>query len=268
VAGNTPVDCVLPLLLQEVALNSTITDAPQRLFESARMATAAPRLTIAEIGQFALFAGLPAAALADLPGRIRLLHFGRGETLIEYGAAGSDVFLLVEGQLLAKRFSAAGQEIGFRRMSHFSYFGELAGLDGHPRSVSVIAFTDARVGVITTRDFKAMLADWPVLTQTLLIDLARRNRELSDRLFEGGTVSVPGRVAAAITRLALAAGVDGDGGVVPDMPTHAEMAALIGGQRETVTRAFNRLVDAGIVERRGRTLVIRNFEALLAQTGE
>jgi CRP/FNR family transcriptional regulator, cyclic AMP receptor protein len=75
-------------------------------------------------------------------------------------------------------------------------------------------------------------------------------------------------VAAEVTRLALAAGVSGNGGVIADMPTHAELAAAIGGQRETVTRALNRLVDAGIVVKQGRSLIIRDFEALLAQTGE
>ncbi len=232
------------------------------------MAMAAASILPLEIAHIGLFSSLPETALAALCQKVRARHYALGETIIDYGSTDSEVFLLLEGQLLAKRFSATGQEFGYRRLPQFSYFGELAALDGSPRSVSIIAASDARVGCIAGRDFRAMLDEWPLLAQVLLVDLARRVRELSDRLFEVSTVSVGGRVAAEVIRLALAAGVIGDGGVVPHMPTHAELAALVGGQRETVTRALNRLVEAGIVVRQGRSLTIRNFEALLAQTGE
>jgi CRP/FNR family cyclic AMP-dependent transcriptional regulator len=224
--------------------------------------------TLAEIGHVALFAGLPDVALAAVGRSVRVRSYRQGATIIDHGATDSDVFLLFEGQLVAKRFSAAGQEFGYRRLPQFSYFGELAALDGSPRSVSIIALSDARIGCIPAADFRCLLDAWPALANTLLQDMARRVRELSDRLFEVSTVSVGGRVAAEVTRLALAAGVSGDGWVVADMPTHAELAAAIGGQRETVTRALNRLVDAGIVVKQGRSLIIRDFEALLAQTGE
>jgi CRP-like cAMP-binding protein len=228
---------------------------------------AAPVLTT-ELARIGLFAGQPEAVLAMIGQSVRTRLHAQGATIIEYGSTESDVFLLIEGQLVAKRFSAAGQEFGYRRLPQFSYFGELAALDGSPRSVSIIALSDARIGRIAGADFRRLIGDVPTLADRLMIDLARRVRELSDRLFEVSTVSVGGRVAAEVTRLALAAGVVGDGGLVTNMPTHAELAALIGGQRETVTRALNRLVDAGIVEKQGRSLVIRNFEALLAQTGE
>lgn len=227
----------------------------------------ASTFTTAEIGQFTLFAGLSDAAIADLQKHMRSLHIGRGAVVIEYGGADSDVYLLFKGQLLAKRFSADGHEVGFRRIMPPAYFGELAALGGGPRSVSVMAFTDARIGAIAARDFNAMVAEWPTLAATLLSDLASRVRELSDRLFESATVNVAGRVAAELIRMALAADAAADGGVVPDVPTHAEMAARVGGQRETVTRAFNRLVKSNIVARRGRNLIIRDFEALLAETG-
>jgi CRP/FNR family transcriptional regulator, cyclic AMP receptor protein len=231
------------------------------------MKLAAP-ITATEIAGCQLFSGLPAAQLTAVAARIRSRTYQRGAMIIEHGATDGDVFILIEGQLLAKRFAGNGQEFGYRRLPQLSYFGELAAIDGSPRSVSVIAVTDARLGIIAARDFRAMVDDWPPLARTLLVDLARRVRELSDRLFEASTVSVGGRVAAEVTRLALAAGVSGNGGVIADMPTHAELAAAIGGQRETVTRALNRLVDAGIVVKQGRSLIIRDFEALLAQTGE
>lgn len=232
------------------------------------MPAPAAAFTMADIERFALFAGLPPDILVPMPPRIRSLEFERGETIIEYGASGAAVFLVLKGQLLAKRFSAGGQESGYRRIVELEYFGELASLDGGSRSVSIVALEKSHLGVIAAADFDATLAQWPPLTHRLLADMAKRIRDLSDRLFEANTVSLQGRVASELARMALAADVTSDGGILPDMPTHAEMAARVGGQRETVTRAFNRLVDAGIVARQGRRLVIHDFGALLAQTGE
>ena len=108
----------------------------------------ASAFTAADVGRFALFEGLSAAAIAELQRRIRLLHVPRGATVIEYGSVGGDVFLLLEGQLLAKRFSADGHEFGFRRILQGTYFGELAALGGGPRSVSIVAFTSSSSGLI------------------------------------------------------------------------------------------------------------------------
>lgn len=230
------------------------------------MSRQAPPVTVDELAGFGLFAGLSPAQLAKVAQQVRTLGFERGEIVIEHQSEGRDVFLLIEGQLMVNRYAASGLEIGYRRIRPPAYFGELAVFDKAPRSVNIVALAPARVGNIPGAAFLTLLDAMPDLARTLLADMAGRVRDLSNRLFESTAVSVPGRVEAELLRMCVAAGIGEDGGVIDNMPTHAELATLVGGQRETVTRALNRLAELDIVAKQGRSLVIRDFDALLERT--
>ena len=227
------------------------------------MPSQAPPVTPAELAQFRLFADLAASDLAQIVRQVRTQTYDRGEVVIEHLSNGRDLFLLIDGQLLVNRYAASGLEVGYGRIRPFGYFGELAAFDEAPRSVNIVALTPARVGCISRSAVLTLLDDIPGFARTLIADMAGRIRNLSNRLFEATALSVPGRVENELVRMCVAAGIADDGGVLENMPTHAELAALIGGQRETVTRTLNRLVDLAIVAKQGRNLVIRDFEGLL-----
>lgn len=223
--------------------------------------------TVAELRCVPLLSGCEARRLERLAQSLRLRTFARGETVLAQGEPGQDLYLLLSGELVANRYSIEGQEVGYRRLVAPTHFGELAALDGGPRSINVTAATYARVATMSPTDFAALLDAEPELTRRMLVELAGRVRELSDRLFEAGTVDTRGRVAAQLVRLALAAGPTEDGVALSPAPTHAELAAMVGGTRETVTRSLSQLVDAGVLTKNGRSITIRQFDALMALSG-
>lgn len=227
------------------------------------MPSQATPVTGTELEQFRLFAGLSASNLAQVAGEVRANDYQSGEIVIEHLSEGRDLFLLFDGQLLVNRYSASGVEVGYGRIRPPGYFGELAVFDEAPRSVNIVALTRARIGCIAGPAVLRLLDTIPAFARTMLADMAMRTRDLSNRLFEATALSVPGRVENELVRMCVAAGLTDEGGVLENMPTHAELAALIGGQRETVTRTLNRLADLGIVTKQGRNLVVRDFEALL-----
>ena len=71
--------------------------------------------------------------------------------------------------------------------------------------------------------------------------------------------------AAAVEACWAATGGDGQTAVIRPCPTHAELAALLGSQREPVTRELNRLASLDIVRQNGRTLHVLNVPALAAE---
>lgn len=216
-----------------------------------------------DLRRFAIFGRLTAADLAVVDANLRVRDHARGEVIVRHLDHDRDVFLVFAGSLLANQFSVGGREVSYRRIGAGSYFGELAAIDGQPRSVNVVALTHARIGTLPGTVFRDLLDRSPALAHTLLVDMAHRVRDLSGRLFEATAATVPMRVDAELLRLAMTAGVDDNAAVIASPPTHAELAALVGGQREAVTREVGRLIAARLIAKRGKTLEILDVEGLI-----
>lgn len=214
---------------------------------------------------FTIFKELSDDELGTVMNAVSIVEFARGETIIAHEARDTDVFLLLEGQVLANRYSLAGREISYRRLQKYSYFGELAVFDGQPRSVNIVAMTEVVIGRLSGPAFSDLMAAIPSISRALLRDMGARIRELSDRIYVTTASSVKMRFYNELIRNAMALG-GGEGEIVlKDPPTHAEWAATVGGQRETITRAISELTTKGLMRKQGRNLVITHLDGLMDQ---
>ena len=85
---------------------------------------------------------------------------------------------------------------------------------------------------------------------------------MTARIFEFSTLPVNSRVQAELLRLVRQAGArNGEPGSVI-LPTHAEIAERISTHREAVARELSRLSGIGLIERRGRALLVRDVGLL------
>jgi len=103
------------------------------------------------------------AQIAELPA---------GTDLVREGEPGDALFVILDGEAVVRR---EGTEIN--RVGSGAYFGELAVLDGEPRSATVTAETDVQVAVIGIRMFRTLLREFSDLAEQLLIGLASELRE-------------------------------------------------------------------------------------------
>jgi cAMP-dependent protein kinase regulator len=103
------------------------------------------------------------AQIANLPA---------GVDLIKEGEPGDALFVILEGEAVVYQ---GGAEVS--RSTTGGYFGEMAILDGGPRSATVVAATDVKVAVIGIRMFRTMLREYSDLAEQLLIALAGELRE-------------------------------------------------------------------------------------------
>lgn len=194
--------------------------------------------------------------------RIEHLHYGKGELIVQRLDESGGVHLLLKGALLANQYARSGREVGYRRISSGGYFGEISAIDGRPRSVNIVALEDVRVARLPQSLILDLFERSPPFMRAMLEDLASLTRSLTDRLFELHAISVACRVDIELLRMAASAGGDGRQAVIHPCPTHAELAVLVGSQREPVTRELNRLAGLKIVAQAGRTLRILDLPAL------
>ncbi len=97
-----------------------------------------------------------------------------GTDLVIEGEPGDALFVILDGEATVLRSDS--DEVA-ARVGHGSYFGELAILDGAPRSATVRATTDVKVAVLGIRMFRTLLREVPDLAEQLLVGLAGALRE-------------------------------------------------------------------------------------------
>jgi CRP/FNR family cyclic AMP-dependent transcriptional regulator len=201
-----------------------------------------------------LFAGLGEGARKAVEARCRWRTFDTGQSIIDRDSEDSDVYFLVAGRARVVVYSQSGREVGFDEIGPGTCVGELAAIDGEPRSASVVANEPALFAVLGREAFLDAMVANPPAQLALLRQLARLVRHATSRIVELSTLGAHNRVYAEILRLATtnAAGRT----AIRPIPAHGEIAARVSTTRETVARVFSDLARKKIVVREKGELAV------------
>jgi CRP/FNR family transcriptional regulator, cyclic AMP receptor protein len=121
-----------------------------------------------------LFSGLSKHELGAIAGQAKEVHTSTGDVLARQGEHGVGFFLIVEGEA---RVIVNGRTRA--RLRAGDTFGEIALLDGGPRTATVVAESDMTLLGLTAWEFKALLSQYPTITLKLLEQVAARLRSAS-----------------------------------------------------------------------------------------
>jgi small-conductance mechanosensitive channel/CRP-like cAMP-binding protein len=150
----------------------------QTTYEYRREApAAAPEAPPAEVlARVPLFGPLEPAELESLSSASERLDFGRGERVVQQGAPGDTLYVVLAGTALVTIKTEDGVEREVARLSHGEFFGEMALLTGEPRSASVSALDDLVVRVIDKDALQGVLLRRPALVQEMaeIVELRRQ----------------------------------------------------------------------------------------------
>jgi len=204
-----------------------------------------------------LFKGLNEEGLEALAELCFTREFAKESVIILAEEEGDALSIIEEGQVKVCISSEEGREVILSLLGPGAVFGELALLDGKPRSANVIATDDTSLVMLRRSDFQQLIYKTPQIAMALLAELARRLRR-TDRQIEGlALLDVTSRISETLLQLADDQGKDTAEGIAIDSrPTHQELANMSGTTRETVSRALKRLEDQGYISCRGRKIII------------
>ncbi len=173
-----------------------------------------------------------------------------------------DVYFVISGKVRATIFSRIGKEVAFRDIGAGEMFGDLSAIDGRPRCANVITLEESVLLNMRSSAFRDLLRSHPDVAFAVLCGLTELVRHLSDRVVEFSTLGVNNRIHAELLRLAKEYPGDGTVVEITRPPTHADIASRVSTRREAVTRELGRLSDMGLIERRGKSLVVRDLKRL------
>ena len=153
--------------------------------------------TLAKIG---LFQSLDAKAIGQLDAQCSWRRATAGQWLIDYQDASNDVFFVVSGSVRVM-IQSAGREVLLRQINAGEFFGELAAIDGQPRSSGIVAMTDVMIARMPASVFRAVVHAHSAVCDRLLGILAGQIRSLANRVNEFSTLDVRYRIYAELLRL-------------------------------------------------------------------
>lgn len=220
-----------------------------------------------------LFATLPAPQREALERRCRWRTCAEGEQIIDRETDTKDVFFVVAGRARVVNYSAAGREVSFDDIGTGGCFGELAALDGQPRSAAVVATRETVTASLPSAAFLEIVTTHPPVALKLMRRLAEVIRESTERIMDLSTLGAHNRVYAELLREARAADPKalerGSNTVsIRPIPIHSDIAARVSTTRETVARVLGDLARKGIVERESDGLVLRDIARLTKMVKE
>ncbi|KAF0117418.1 MAG: putative transcriptional regulator Crp/Fnr family [Rhodospirillaceae bacterium] len=140
--------------------------------------------------------------------------FNPGEPIIDRQAESRDIYFVVTGRVRIIIYSMGGREVALADLVPGEYFGELAAIDGAPRSASVMAVEATVVMAMSPEQFVRLISEHPTLALDVMRRLTSIVRHATDRIMELSTLGANNRVHAELLRQARAAGRDDSGKVV------------------------------------------------------
>jgi len=123
--------------------------------------------------QVPLFANLSARHLKKLASRCEVVRYPVNRTVVRQEARGDSFFVIADGEAAVKKGT---RTIG--KLGPGDFFGEMALLDGQPRSASVVATTPLVTVRLMRREFSKTVDDNPEIARGIMAELAARVRRL------------------------------------------------------------------------------------------
>jgi len=216
------------------------------------------------LGRCRLFDGMTGEPLAALTRTLRTRRFRRGEVLFHEGDPGDALFIVASGAVKVVVPSEDGEEAILATLRRGDFLGELALLDGAPRSASAIAMEPTETLALPRDQFRVLVATEPAIRDALLASLAGELRRLTTHVAELHFLDLTGRLAARLARLAEEHGEPGaDGSVRLDAPlTQSDLAAMIGATRQSVNKLLGEFEASGLIRIERDSIVVTSLDAL------
>jgi len=205
-----------------------------------------------------LFGGLPLPDLEALAARTQERPMRRGETLFRRGDPGSGMLAILAGEVRITLASAGGREQVLRILRPGEVFGEIALLDGRPRTADATALTNGRLLLLDRRDLLARLEADSGLALRIIGMLCDRLRTTSRQLETLLFHDISTRLADTLLHLA-------SGRPTPRVDiTQSALGEIVGATRETVNKKLREWELAGHVELTPGRVILRDARALAA----
>ncbi len=200
-----------------------------------------------------IFSGLSDAELSALEESSIRRSYPKNTVIINENDVADSLYVIESGKVKVYCSDKNGKEFIMNTLSGGDYFGELALLDDDRRSASVRTMEKADFCIIYKQDFNQVLDQHPNIAKTLIRNITRRVRALTEKVKSLALQDVYGRVTKVLNSLATERN---DEFYVEEKLTQQDIADRVGASREMVARILKDLTIGGYISFENRHIVI------------
>jgi len=222
---------------------------------------------LALLRNHSLFRDLPVSVLEHLGSYMKMRKARKGAVIFSKGDPGSGLLGVLSGMVKVSIASAEGKDIVLNIFREGEVFGEIALLDGRPRTADATAMSDCELIVIERRDFVRFLQGHPDVTLKFIEILCSRLRRTSEQVQDVTFLSLPTRLAK--TLLQLTSKGDAQARRPKVAITQREISQMIGRSRESTNKQLRAWAKRGWIrlERGGVSVLAPDKLSAIAVAG-
>ena len=215
-----------------------------------------------------LFRDLPSAVIEHLGSYMKTRRVARGTAIFAKGDPGTGLMGVLAGSVKVSVASAEGKDIVLNVFREGEVFGEIALLDGRPRTADAAAMSDCELIVIERRDFVPFLSGHPDVMLKFIEILCSRLRHTSEQVQDITFLNLPTRLAKTLLQLT-GAGEEGSAAKRKAAITQREISQMIGMSRESTNKQLRAWEKRGWIklERGGVAILAPDKLAVIAAEG-
>jgi CRP-like cAMP-binding protein len=201
--------------------------------------------------------------LSRLAASAALVRHRPHATIFQKGDEGGSMMAVVSGRVKICTYSADGKELLLNIIDRGGLFGEIALLDGQPRSADAVAIEAVELLVLERNRLMPFLAANSDIASRMIAVLCQRIRQTSEALEDALLRNAPSRVARGLLRLAGTFGKPEPGGLRLDIKlSQQQIGNLIGISRESINKQLVEWTRADILAVNNGYITIVDREAL------
>jgi CRP/FNR family cyclic AMP-dependent transcriptional regulator len=217
--------------------------------------TGTSNVSIALLRNVPLLSRLSDDEFALLERAVSRKSYARGNLILAAGDPTDSLYILVSGRIKVFISGSDGKEVILAILGPNEFFGEMGLIDNNPRSANIVALEPCELVCIPKPDFKRCLSDNFDMAMTVMRGLVKRLRDADNKIGSLALMDVFGRVARLLLETSE---VIGGERVVTTRLSKQDIGRMIGASREMVSRVMRHLQQAGYIEVRADTIVIRD----------
>jgi CRP/FNR family transcriptional regulator, cyclic AMP receptor protein len=184
-------------------------------------------------------------------------------TIFQKGDPGDSMMAVVRGRVKICTYSGEGRELVLNIIDHGGLFGEIALLDGQPRTADAVTLEETDILVLERRRLLPFLTANPEITIRLISVICKRLRQTSEHLEDALLREAPSRLARGLLRLADTFGRPAPDGMRLNIKlSQQQIGNLIGISRESINKHIVDWSRAGHLAVHGGFITIRDREAI------